>query len=166
MKREADIARGLAERGETLAVVEASAGGLACSRLTAIPGSSRWFLGGVVAYSARAKERWLGLGPEALPGTGVVSPEAAVALARAVRQALGATWGAAETGIAGPQVGRRSSKPTGLGYVAVVGEAGGAPVERVAEVATGLDDRGANQAAFAEALLALLAQCVSGTHGV
>ena len=156
------IAERLTARGETLAVAESAAGGLVCLRITAQPGSSAWFLGGVVAYSNLAKERWLGIGAEALRATGAVSPAAALALARAVREALGATWGAAETGIAGPQVGRRSAKPAGLAYLAVVGDVGGRPVERVVERSTGLDDRRANQEAFAEALLQLLLESVIG----
>lgn len=157
----AEIARQLVGRGESLAVAETSAGGLACRRITALAGSSAWFLGGVVAYSSVAKERWLGIGADELRATGAVSAEAALALARAARSALGATWGAAETGIAGPQTGRRSTKPVGLGYVAIVGEREGQVAERVVEVSTGLDDREANQEAFAEALLHALLESLS-----
>ena len=158
---EVEIARRLAEASETLSVVETSVGGLVSSRLTAIPGSSAWFLGGAAVYSATARLQWLGLAPEPTRSAGVVSAETALALARAGRDRLGATWGAAETGIAGPQTGRRSTKPVGLGYVAVVGRAGDREVERVEEVSTGLDDRGANREAFATALLGLLLASLS-----
>lgn len=156
----ATLASLLGRRGETLAIAEASAGGRASSLLTAIPGSSAWFVGGVVAYSNSAKTRLLGVSPEELATAGAVSPEGALALARGARAVLGASWGAAETGIAGPRSGRRSAKPPGLAYVAVVGEVDGHRVERVREVETGLDDRAANQAAFAEALVKLVVECL------
>lgn len=151
---EIEIAEQLADRSETLALVETSAGGLVSWRLTAVPGSSAWFSGGVVAYSSAARERWLGISPEASHGS--VSVESALGLARAVRESLGTTWGAAETGIAGPQTGRRSAKPAGLAYVAVAGLPAGQVVEQVEEVATGLEGRDANRRAFAEALLDLI----------
>ncbi len=154
------IARRLLGASETLVVVETSAGGLVSARLTALPGSSGWFLGGATVYSATARLRWLGLSAEATRASGVVSPETALALARAGREFLGATWGAAETGIAGPQTGRRSTKPVGLAYVAVAGQSRGRDVERVVEVSTGLDDRDANRRAFADALLRLLLECL------
>lgn len=156
------IASQLVAAQQTLAVAESAAGGLVCHRITAVPGSSSWFLGGVVVYSSLAKERWLGIGREALRATGAVSPEAVLTLARAVRRVLGSTWGIAETGIAGPQTGRRSAKPAGLAYLAAVGEVGGRQIESVVEVSTGSDDRSANRAAFAEALLRLLLDCLTG----
>ena len=160
-RAEYGIARKLAERAETLVVVETSAGGLVSSHLTAIPGSSTWFVGGVVAYSSAARQRWLDVPEENTQRVGAVSAEAALALARAGRDRLGASWGAAETGIAGPQAGRRSAKPVGLAYVAVVGTIQGQAVERVVEVATGLGEREAKRGAFATALLHLLLEMVS-----
>ena len=100
----------LIQRGETVAVVEAAAGGLISGALVSIPGASTWFQGGVVAYGAAAKSRWLGMSPEAFLPHGVVSETAALALAQAVRDSVDATWGLAEVGIAGPQAGRRSQK--------------------------------------------------------
>ena len=154
------IAQALDARGETLAVAETAAGGLISARLLAIPGASRWFLGGAVAYSAGAKAAWLGLSPEDLAGSGVVSAESAAAMARAARERLGATWGLAEAGIAGPQTGRRSTKPAGLVYVAVSGL-----IDGVEEVRTGLEDRAGNQQAFAAAALRLLARVLSEASG-
>ncbi len=159
-RAEDEIAARLAAASETLAVVETSAGGLVSARLTAIPGSSAWFLGGAITYSAAARSRGLGLSADATRAFGAVSAETALALAGSVRECLGATWGAAETGIAGPQTGRRSTKPAGLAYIAVVGRSRGREVERVAEVSTGLDDRDINRNAFASALLGLLLECL------
>jgi nicotinamide-nucleotide amidase len=152
------VAQALIARGETLAVVEASAGGRLASALTALPGSSRWFLGGAIPYSQQAKTALLGLGEAELRGRGAVADATARLLAEAIRRRLGATWGLAETGVAGPQAGRRSSKPAGLAYVAVAGPAGA--VAR--EVLTGVDDRERNQRAFAEAALALLVEVLAG----
>jgi nicotinamide mononucleotide (NMN) deamidase PncC len=89
-----------------------------------------------------------------------VSAEAALVLARAAREVLRTTWAVAETGIAGPQVGRRSSKPVGLTYVAVAGLFAGQNVERVVEVFTGLGEREGNRRAFADAALSLLLACL------
>ena len=150
------IAALLTARDETLAIAETAAGGRIGAALTAIPGSSRWFLGGVVAYSAAAKTALLGLTAEQL-AAGAVSEAAALALARAARQRLGADWGLAETSISGPQQGRRSSKPAGLAHLAVVGPTS----EHVQELQTGRDERAANQQAFADAALALLVVVLS-----
>jgi nicotinamide-nucleotide amidase len=152
------IAAALTERGQTVAVAEASAGGRLSAALTAVPGSSAWFLGGAIVYSAAAKELLLGVGATDLAASGAVDPAAALLLARAVRDRLGATWGVAETGVAGPQGGRRSRKPAGLAYVAVVGP----PGEPVREVRTGRDEREANQQAFAFEALALLGEVLGG----
>ena len=155
----AHVAHLLAERGETLAVAETAAGGLMSATLLAIPGASAWFLGGVVAYSAEAKARWLGLERSAFGAAGAASQVAAVAMADAVRTQVGATWGVAEAGIAGPQTGRRSSKPAGLAFVAVAG-----PACLVAEVRSGFDDRPRNQQAFALAALQLLVTALREAH--
>jgi PncC family amidohydrolase len=152
----AGIAARLVQRGETLGVVETAAGGLISASLVAIPGASSWFLGGAVAYGGLAKARWLGLDAAAFAPHGVVSPGGAMALARASREALGATWGVAEVGIAGPQTGRRSRKGAGLAYVAVSG-----PQEAWREVHTGEDERVTNQGAFALAALGLLLETLA-----
>ena len=155
----AQIAAALTDRRQSLAVAEASAGGRLSVALTGIPGSSAWFLGGAVVYSALAKEALLGITASDLVTTGVVDPAAALLLARAARARLQASWGVAETGVAGPQGGRRSRKPAGLAYVAVVGPS----LEEVRELQTGRDDRGSNQQAFADGALSLLAELL--THG-
>ena len=148
------IAALLTERGQTLAAVEASAGGRLSAALTAIPGSSAWFLGAAIAYSAVAKEALLGIGATELASSGAVGASAALLLAQAARRRLGATWAVAESGIAGPQGTHRSRKPPGLAYVAVTGPNG----QAVREVQTGWDERVANQQAFAASALALLTE--------
>ena len=111
------IAQVLTARRETLGVVETSAGGLISSFLTEIPGASDWYIGSVVPYSIRAKQRVLGLQPAS-----AVSESAAMEMARACKLVFGADWVLSETGIAGPQISRRSSKPVGLVAIAVAGE--------------------------------------------
>jgi PncC family amidohydrolase len=143
----------LVARGETVAVVDGACGGLISSLMTDLAGSSRWYKGGVVTYSFETKHDILGVDPNLNETHGAVSAESALAQARGARSRLNATWGLAETGIAGPQHGRRSSKPAGLAWVAVVGAD---KFERAAELSTGLDDRLANKAAFARAALVLL----------
>ena len=145
------IAALLTERRETVAVAETAAGGLISGALTSVPGASVWFLGGVVPYAAHAKARWLELHAADLNGAGLVSEAAARRMAAAVREALGATWGLAETGIAGPQTGRRSTKPAGLVHVAVEG-----PLAEAREHLTELPGRAENQAAFTRLALTLL----------
>lgn len=148
------IARELSRRGETAAIAETSAGGLIAASLIGIPGASAWFVGGVIPYAADMRLEWLGLGEVA---SGAVSGEMAKALAEAVRTRTGATWGVGETGIAGPQVGRRSRKPTGLGFVAVAGPTG----TFTNEVTSHEVGRHKNQVAFATAALTLLYTCVT-----
>ena len=151
----ARIAELLIERKETVAVAESAAGGRICDLLTDRPGSSAWFAGGLLAYSNASKQQVAGISPETLSRYGAVSLEAAEALAEAARRLFGATWGIGETGIAGPQTGRRSTKPAGLAHIAVVGPN---DLRRAIDVNTGFDARGDNKWAFAIAALSLLAE--------
>ncbi len=148
----------LVERGQTLGVVETSAGGALSHVITSVPGSSRWYLGGVVAYSAATRASVLGVDSN-LP-TGAVSVEHAIALASAGRTRLAADWCVAETGIAGPVEGRRSKKSSGTVYVAVVGKRDTGDIALWREHSTGCSDRLPNQQAFAEAALKLLADAL------
>ncbi|HXG42431.1 MAG TPA: CinA family protein [Dehalococcoidia bacterium] len=109
----------LREEGLTLAVAEASTGGLIGHLLTEVPGSSATFVGGVVPYHNRLKER-VGVDRATLERHGAVSEEAAAALARAVRRWAEADLGLAVSGIAGPG-GGTAEKPVGLTYIALAG---------------------------------------------
>lgn len=104
------------ERRLTIAVAESCTGGGLGSRLTAIPGSSRSVLGGVIAYANEVKIRELGVGPDVLERVGAVSEEVALAMASGVRERFGAGVGLSITGIAGPD-GGTPEKPVGTVWV-------------------------------------------------
>lgn len=118
----------LADAGATLATAESCTGGLVAHRLTNVPGSSRVFLGGFVAYGNAAKARDLGVEPALIAAEGAVSPAVALAMASGARSRMEADWGLALTGIAGPG-GGSPDKPVGLVYIALAGPDGVA-VER------------------------------------
>jgi nicotinamide-nucleotide amidase len=102
----------------TLSLGESCTGGLIGHRLTDVPGSSEYFLGGIIAYSYEAKERLLGVRHDTLYQHGAVSEETAQEMARGARHALGADIGLAVTGIAGPG-GGLPGKPVGLTWIAL-----------------------------------------------
>ncbi len=105
-------------RGFTLATAESCTGGLVAERLTRVPGSSDVFVGSIVAYADEVKVSALGVPRELLEQHGAVSAEVAAAMARCVRDRLGADVGIGVTGIAGPG-GATPEKPVGLVYVSV-----------------------------------------------
>jgi nicotinamide-nucleotide amidase len=107
----------LVERGLTIATAESCTGGLLAGRLTDLPGSSRYFKGGVVAYANEAKEGLVGVDPALLASHGAVSEPVALALAKGATVALRAEVGVGITGIAGPG-GGTPEKPVGLVYLA------------------------------------------------
>lgn len=114
----------LTAAGQTVAVAESLTGGLVTAALTSVPGASAVVRGGVVAYATELKSALLGVPPGLLARHGAVHPEVAAAMASGVRQRLGATYGAATTGVAGP--GPAEGKPQGTVFVAVDGPAGAA----------------------------------------
>jgi len=113
----------LTERGQTLALAESCTGGLIGHRLTEVPGSSTYFLLGIVAYSNGAKQKLLGVSAETLERFGAVSTETAIEMARGARKCAGSSLGLATTGIAGPG-GGTDPKPVGTVCVGIVGEGG------------------------------------------
>jgi nicotinamide-nucleotide amidase len=102
----------LRERTLTVATGESCTGGLVSNRLTNVPGSSAYVLGGVVAYSNEAKMSQLGVTKQTLTAHGAVSEETAGEMAAGARRALGADIGVSTTGIAGPD-GGTPEKPAG-----------------------------------------------------
>jgi PncC family amidohydrolase len=110
------------ERGLTVAVAESCTGGLVAAAITAIPGSSAYFLGGVVSYANAAKEAFLDVPRATLDAHGAVSREVAQAMASGARAQFGASLAVATTGIAGPD-GGSDDKPVGLVYLGLANAA-------------------------------------------
>jgi nicotinamide-nucleotide amidase len=106
----------LRQRGLTAECAESCTGGLLGKRFTDAPGSSDYFLGGIIAYSNAVKVAQLGVDPEVLATKGAVSEEVAAAMARGVAKRLRADCALSTTGIAGPD-GGTPEKPLGLVYL-------------------------------------------------
>lgn len=117
------VGRILRERGETLAVAESMTAGLVASRITDIQGASDYFVGGSVCYQVAEKVRALGLSADFVEAHGHVSPEVTRAIAEAIRNLTGATWGLGVTGYAGAGPNTPSSE-VGHAYVALAGPDG------------------------------------------
>jgi nicotinamide-nucleotide amidase len=113
----------LRARGLRVALAESCTGGLLGAQLTAVPGSSDYFAGGVVAYSNAVKEGWLGVASAIMAAHGAVSGEVAEAMAGGARERFGTELGLAVTGIAGPG-GGSAEKPVGLVYLGLATPAG------------------------------------------
>lgn len=111
----------LSLKGYTLAVAESCTGGLLAGRITDVPGSSKYFLQGVVAYSNEAKVNLLGVPNKLLQEHGAVSAEVAEAMAIGIRRRAHSTVGIGITGIAGPD-GGSETKPVGLVYIGLADE--------------------------------------------
>jgi nicotinamide-nucleotide amidase len=111
----------LLARQQTLGVMESLTGGLLASMITDVPGSSRYFVGGVVAYSNEIKEQ-MGVPRDILERYGAISEETARAMAHAARERLGADIGLGITGVAGPDM--QEDKPVGTVYMAIEGPEG------------------------------------------
>jgi len=112
----------LTERRLTVSVAESCTGGLLAALVTDQPGSSAYFMGGVVAYANELKRDQLGVPAALLTRFGAVSKEVALAMAEGVRSRFGTSLAAAVTGVAGPDA--DGSKPVGLTYIAVATERG------------------------------------------
>jgi nicotinamide-nucleotide amidase len=121
------VARVLTENRATIAVAESCTGGMLAERLTNVPGSSTYFLGGVVCYSNDLKTSLVGVPSELIEAKGAVSPEVALGLADGIRRRTGSTLGIGITGIAGPG-GGTPEKPVGLVHIGIADERG--PRER------------------------------------
>ena len=109
----------LAQKGRTVAVAESCTGGLISHRITNIPGSSTYFLLGIVAYSNEAKTEQLGVDQDLLEEVGAVSRDVALAMARGIMAIAHSDIGVGVTGIAGPE-GGTAEKPVGLVFMAAV----------------------------------------------
>jgi len=119
----------LRERHNTLSVAESCTGGLLGERITSVPGSSTYFLGGFITYTNRMKVEWLGVPEDIIAEFGAVSKEAAEAMALGARRRTGSTYALSITGVAGPD-GGSEKKPVGTVYVGLADAAGCAVLHR------------------------------------
>ena len=150
----ATVAKNLTARGETVAVAEGSCGGLVSAALLAIPGASKYFVGGSVIYTRAAKEA-LFPGRDTERGMRGATEAWATWLAIAAREGLGTTWGVGEGGAAGPA--NPYGDPAGHAWVAVAGPDGAV---RTRHVLTGIEDRAVNMVEFTKAAISLLDECL------
>lgn len=118
------IGKLLLSRGERLAVCETTAGGLISAQLLAVTGASGWFDRGVVAYGGTSKQDTTNVTVEELREYGAVSVTAVERMAVGLQRLAGVQWSVAESGIAGPQTSRRSTKPAGSVSIAIAGPDG------------------------------------------
>lgn len=109
----------LRDRDETVATAESLTGGLVCATLVDAPGASDAVRGAVVAYAADVKAQVLGVDNQQIASHGTIDAEVARQMAEGIRLRLGATWGLATTGNAGPE--SSEGKPVGAVFIAVAG---------------------------------------------
>ena len=152
-----EIAGQLTERGETVAVAEATAGGLISAALLWVSGASKYYRGGGVVYTLDSRTALAGVSPEQYANYRGTTPEMLASLAESMRQRLDATWCIAESGLAGP-TGGRFGAPPGKVTVSVAG-----PVVRTEVIETGLSDREANMVEFATRSLRFLSSAIRET---
>jgi nicotinamide-nucleotide amidase len=153
----ADLVADLVRRGTRVATAESLTGGLLAARLVSVPGASRVFVGGVVAYSAELKVSLLGVRPELIEIEGMVSAACARAMADGVRTLTGATYAVSTTGVAGPEP--LEGKPIGTVYVGVAG-----PVASVARSVVLIGDRQEIRRQSCDVALGDLGQGIRASH--
>ena len=151
-----EIAEILTASGKTVSVAEADTAGLIGYMLGAIPGSSKYFPGGVIAYTGGLKEKILGVADDVAPTHGTVSSEMAIGMAKGVRELCGTDYAVSTTGVTGPAAGR-AGLPIGTFWIGLSVKDG----EDTA-IEVHLDgDRGACKRGAAQAALDLLGKELS-----
>lgn len=113
------IVKTLMLRGETISTAESITGGLIGGAITAVPGSSEVFIGGVISYSNQMKKDELGITAANIKKVGVVSEAIAVAMALAIKKRTKSTWAISSTGVAGP--GPVDGIPAGTVWIGIAG---------------------------------------------
>ncbi len=151
MVQAADLVARLTAAGQTVAVAESLTGGLVAAALTEVAGASVVVRGGVLAYATDLKAQLLGVDEVLLARVGAVDADVAEQMASGVRSLMGATYGLATTGVAGPDP--VDGKPVGTVYVALVGQGS----SRVKALSLS-GDRASIRAQSVLAVLALLAE--------
>ncbi len=152
-----ELAEILTARGETVSVAEADTCGLVGYMLGTVPGASKYFPGGVIAYSGGTKQRILGVTDELYQTYGTVSEEMAVAMASGVRELTGADYALSVTGVTGPGPGSRNT-PIGTFFIGLSAKDG--PDHAIQVHLDG--DRDAIKRAVAQEALDLLGRHLAG----
>ena len=146
------------ERGLSIATAESCTGGLIGHAITAVPGSSAYYAGGVISYADSVKSSQLAVPAATIERHGAVSAQVAVAMAEGARAALGTDLAVAVTGVAGPD-GGTPAKPVGLTYIAVASAIGHDVQRRQWD-----GDRAGNKAFSALAALELLTATIESAQ--
>tara|TARA_B100001179_G_C18521858_1_gene373165 strand:- start:87 stop:578 length:492 start_codon:yes stop_codon:yes gene_type:complete len=144
----------LIESNHTIGIAESSSGGLIAAHLLAIPGASRYFLGGSVIYTRVAQRNLLGVNDEQMKGLRASTEQYASLNAKTIRELLGTTWGLSETGATGP-TGNRYGDSAGHSCIGVSG-----PLSRTKTLETAVEQREENMVSFTKASLAFLIECL------
>ena len=152
-----ELAGILSAQGKTVSVAEADTCGLVGYMLGSVPGASRWFPGGVIAYTGGLKEKILGVPEELYDTHGSVSEEMAIAMAKGVRELTGTDYAVSVTGVTGPAQGS-SSSPIGTFFIGLSVKDGG---NQAIEIHVD-GDRDATKHAAAQAALDLLGRHLKG----
>lgn len=157
MKQNTEVIIGqlLRARGLKLATAESCTGGLIADRITDVPGSSEYFLGGFVSYAYEAKVACLGVSWDTLQKHGAVSRETVLEMARGARKALGADIAISVSGIAGPG-GGLPEKPVGTTWIGLV-----TPEDESAEVFYWKGDRRENKELSAQQAMKMVIEYLS-----
>ena len=153
-----EIADLITTKEQTVSVAEADTCGLIGYMFSTVPGSSRWFPGGVIAYTGGLKQSILGVSDDLYNTKGSVSPDMAIAMARGVVNVTGTDYGVSVTGVAGP-TGGRSGLPVGTFYIGWAGPDNRGGAERIQ---TDGGDRDGNKRQAAQAVIDLLGKHLSG----
>ena len=144
----------LIESNHTIGIAESSSGGLIAAHLLAIPGASRYFMGGSVIYTRVAQRNLLGVNDEQMEGLRASTEQYASLNAKTKRELLGTTWGLSETGATGP-TGHRYGDSAGHSCIGVSG-----PLSRTKTLETAVEQREENMVSFTKASLAFLIECL------
>jgi len=149
-----EIGAMLVERGEKVAVGEATAGGLVSAALLWVAGASKFYAGGAVVYTLDSRVALAGADPALFQNYQGTTPDMIAAIAESLRGRLNAAWCIAESGLAGPTSGR-SGLPPGRVTIGVAG-----PITRTEVMQTGINDREANMIEFTTMTLKYLRDAI------
>ena len=144
----------LVESNQTIGIAESSSGGFISAHLLAIPGASKYFIGGSVIYTRVAQRYLLGVKDEQMEGLRASTEQYASLNAKRIRELLGTTWGLSETGATGP-TGNRYGDSAGHSCIGVSG-----PLSRTKTLETGIGQREENIVSFTKASLRFLIECL------